>query len=76
MAVLGAAPAEYDAYERGIAAEYEPVHGRERFAAGRAAFLSDMLGRPRLFLTTRFHDALDARARDNMRHALRRLAGT
>ncbi len=27
LAVLGAAPARYAAYERGIAAEYLPVHG-------------------------------------------------
>lgn len=75
MAVLGAALAEYDAYERGIAAEYEPVHGRERFAAGRAAFLSDLLERPRIFLTPRCHDGLDAAARGNMLRALGRLAG-
>lgn len=75
MAVLGSSPADYDVYERGIAAEYEPVHGRERFAAGRAAFLSGMLARPRLFLTPRCHDALDAPARANMRQALQRLAG-
>ncbi len=74
MAVLGSAPRDYDAYEQGIAAEYEPVHGRERFAAGRAAFLSGMLDRPRLFLTTRCHVALDAPARVNMRRALERLA--
>ena len=74
MAILGAPPSEYDVYERGIAAEYEPVHGRARFTAGRAAFLSSMLNRPWIFLTSRCHDALDAPARDNMRRALRHLA--
>lgn len=76
MAVLGASPAEYDAYEQGIAAEYEPVFGRARFAAGRTVFLSGMLERPRLFLTRRFQDSLDSTARTNMRRALHRLAVT
>ena len=37
LAVLGAVPATFDAYERGIAAEYLPVHGAEglpRWARG------------------------------------------
>lgn len=74
LAVLGSAPAEYDAYERGIAAEFEPVYGRERFAAGRTAFLSGMLKRPRLFLAPPFQDRLDAPSRGNIRRALQRLA--
>ena len=73
MAVLGSSPAEYDAYERGIAAEYEPVYGRQRFAAGRAAFLSGMLDRPQLFLSRQCRDRLDAAARGNVRRALQSL---
>lgn len=70
MAVLGAEGAAFDAYERGIAAEYVPVHGVERFRAGRAQFLQEMLGRARLFHTDEAHGALDAAARANMRRAL------
>ena len=73
MAVLGSSPAEYDAYERGIAVEYEPVYGRQRFAAGRAAFLSGMLDRPQLFLSRQCQDRFDDAARGNMRRALQSL---
>ena len=70
LAVLGAPPAAYAAYERGIAAEYLPLHGAAAYAAGRAAFLRGMLDRPRLFHTDRFHAALDGPARANLRRAL------
>lgn len=73
MAVLGADPVSYDAYERGIAAEYIPVHGAERYRAGRAQFLRGMLARPRLFHTEAAHVALDPAARDNMRRAIAEL---
>lgn len=73
MAVLGAEPAEYAAYEAGIAAEYVPVHGAEAYRSGRRAFLRSMLARDRLFLTDASHVALDAQARVNMRGALTRL---
>jgi predicted metal-dependent HD superfamily phosphohydrolase len=70
LAILGAPAPEYDDYERGIAAEYEPVHGRDAYRAGRAAFLRGLLARPRLFLTDRFHEALDLAARDNITRTL------
>ncbi|WP_158928222.1 hypothetical protein [Acidisphaera sp. S103] len=70
MAVLGAAPADYDAYEMGIAAEYIPVHGPDNFRTGRATFLRAMLIRERLFHTERFHHRLDAAARANLRRGL------
>ncbi len=70
LAVLGAPPDAYAAYERGIAAEYLPVHGAAAYQAGRAAFLRGMLDRPRLFHTDCFHAALDAQARTNLRGAL------
>lgn len=70
LAVLGAPPPEYDAYERGIAAEYVPVHGEDRYHAGRAAFLQGLLRRARLFHTDRFHAALDRPARVNIGRAI------
>ncbi len=69
-AILGAGRDEYDAYEAGIRAEYEPVHGAAAFRLGRSAFLQGMLGRERLFNTDRFHKALDTVSRLNMRRAL------
>lgn len=70
MAVLGAPPAAYDDYERGIAAEYVPVHGEQRFRAGRLRFLQDALARPRLFLSAEAHQRLDAAARGNIGRAI------
>ena len=70
MAVLGADPAAYDAYEQGIAAEYVPVHGAAGYSAGRVHFLRGMLARQRLFHTDVAHAALDAAARENLRRAL------
>ena len=75
MAILGAPAAEFDAYERGIEAEYRPVHGAERFRAGRRQFLLATLARPRLFLTDKAHGRLDATARANIRRALAALGG-
>ena len=72
MAVLGAAPKVFDDYERGIAAEYVPVHGADAYRTGRAAFLCTMLARPRLFLTDRFEAALGTAARANVEGALMR----
>lgn len=72
MAVLGASPAAFDDYERGIAAEYVPVHGAEAYRTGRAAFLRTLLARPRLFLTDRFEAALRTAARANIEGALTR----
>ena len=66
MAVLGAGSLVFDAYEHGIAAEYGPVYGHTRFAAGRAGFLHEMLNRPRLFHSDRFHKRYDEAARGNM----------
>lgn len=75
LSVLGADPATYDAYERGIAAEYVPVHGQARFLTGRQAFLKALLDRPRLFLTDESHDRLDAPARGNIDRTIRAMAG-
>jgi predicted metal-dependent HD superfamily phosphohydrolase len=70
MAILGATPADYDAYETGIAAEYVPIHGLDNFRTGRTAFLRGLLTRDRLFHTERFHHRLDAAARTNLQRGL------
>ncbi len=69
LAVLGAEAETYDAYEAGIAREFVPVHGTVAYRIGRAAFLTGLLARRRLFHTERFHCALDASARINLRRA-------
>ncbi len=72
MAVLGADDAEFDAYDAGVAEEYRAVPP-DAYRAGRRAFLDKVLAKPRIFLSDRFHAALDARARANLRRAIEKL---
>jgi predicted metal-dependent HD superfamily phosphohydrolase len=69
VAILGADPAAFDAYDRGIAAEYGYLSAAE-YAAGRRAFLARVLRAERIFLSRYFHDLLDASARANLARAL------
>ena len=70
MAILGATPAEFDAYDRGIAEEYAPHVNTLLYRFGRRRFLSRLLDSKRIFLSDFFHDRLDAPARANLRRAL------
>ena len=72
-AILGAPPAQFDAYDAAIRTEYQHVPDAA-YRAGRRAFLEKMQARPRLFLTDYFHDRLDAQARANLARAISRLA--
>ncbi|MBL8948697.1 MAG: hypothetical protein JNK45_36330, partial [Myxococcales bacterium] len=74
MAILGSAPALYDHYERSIAQEYAGVPA-DAYRFGRAAFLSGLLARPRIFLSDRFHASHDGPARANLQRALAALSG-
>lgn len=69
-AILGAAPAAFDAYDRGIAIEYSFADPK-LYAIGRGAFLRMMRNRERLFLTDYFHTRLDGAARANLDRAIR-----
>jgi predicted metal-dependent HD superfamily phosphohydrolase len=69
MAILGAPPARFDAYDRAIAAEYSAIPA-DAFAAGRRAFLTRLLQSPRIFLSDHFHARLDGAARANLARAL------
>lgn len=70
LAILGASPADYAAYERGVAYEYAEAYPEDLFRRGRAAFLEKLLAKPRLFASDLFHDTFDARARANVASAL------
>ena len=70
MAILGAETAVFDAYDRGIAAEYRGVVPAWLFAINRKRFLKGLLGRERIYLSDFFHARLDARARNNLRRAI------
>jgi predicted metal-dependent HD superfamily phosphohydrolase len=70
MAILGAEPAAFDAYDRGIAAEYRGTLPGWLFRLGRRRFLRALLARERIFLSDFFHSRLDAQARANLRRAV------
>ena len=72
IAILGAAPDVFDAYDAAIAVEYKHVPP-DAYRAGRRTFLESMLVRPRIFFTDYFHTRLDTQARDNLSRALARL---
>jgi predicted metal-dependent HD superfamily phosphohydrolase len=69
MAILGAEPARFAAYERAIAEEYGhiPVSA---YRAGRSRFLHKLLSSPRIFLSDEFHARFEQRARENLTRAL------
>jgi len=68
-AILGAEPAQFDAYDAAIRREYAGIPDAA-FRHARGAFLANMLARPRIFLGELFHAKLDANARDNLVRAI------
>ncbi|RUW52380.1 hypothetical protein EOA32_12925 [Mesorhizobium sp. M1A.F.Ca.ET.072.01.1.1] len=69
LAILGADPNRFDAYEKAVRREYgwveEPI-----WRAGRAAVLTSFLARPHIFNTQWFRDRFEARARENLVRSL------
>ena len=70
MAILGAEPAVFDAYDRGIAAEYRGKVPDWMFKLNRRRFLKALLAKPRIFLSDFFHARYDLQARANLRRAV------
>ncbi|HEY0502176.1 MAG TPA: hypothetical protein VGD42_01670 [Lysobacter sp.] len=70
MAILGAEPAVFDAYDRGIAAEYRGHVPGWLFKINRRRFLKALLARERIYLSEFFHARLDVQARRNLRRAV------
>lgn len=70
MAILGSEPAVFDAYDRGIAAEYRGHVPAWLFKLNRRRFLKALLGRERIYLSAFFHERLDTQARRNLRRAV------
>ena len=75
LSVLGAEPADYDAYAEGVRYEYAFVP-EEAFRAGRAAILSRFLESPALFPDPAFRARLEAPARTNLAREIARLTAT
>ena len=70
MAILGADPARFDAYDRAIATEYRGHVPGWTYRLQRRRFLKTLLARPRIYLSDFFHERLDAQARANLRRAI------
>ncbi|MGJ4728375.1 HD domain-containing protein [Luteimonas sp. SDU101] len=70
MAILGADPPMFDAYDRAIAAEYRGHVPGWLFRINRRRFLKSLLAKPRIFLSDFFHERFDAQARSNLRRAV------
>jgi predicted metal-dependent HD superfamily phosphohydrolase len=73
LAILGAEPAEYDAFERAIRAEYSHVP-ESAYVQGRRAVLARFLARPVIYPCRPVAELLEAPARRNLGRALERLA--
>ena len=72
LAILGAPPPAFDAYEAAVRREYDWV-ADDAWKAGRAAVLQRFLDRPFIYATARFRDLLEAPARSNIARSLARL---
>ena len=67
MAILGAPPEVFDAYDHGIAEEYRGKVPGFLFRLNRRRFLKGVLAQPRIFFSDFFHQRCDAQARANLR---------
>ncbi len=66
LSILGAERPRFDQYEQQIRQEYAYVPGF-LFRRKRREIFKGFLDRPAIYSTPRLHDALEARARDNLR---------
>ncbi|WP_192253779.1 HD domain-containing protein [Mesorhizobium silamurunense] len=69
LAVLGAEPDAFDAYEKAVRREYGWVE-EPMWRAGRAAVLKSFLDRPHIFHTAEFRKRFEPRARQNLKRSL------
>ncbi len=72
LAILGAPPAVFDAYEQQILREYQAVP-QAAFRSNRRRILQSFLDRPRIYHTPHFHDLREAQARTNLGRSIRGL---
>lgn len=69
LAILGATPERYDEYAAGVRAEYAQVRD-DAFRAGRAAVLTRLLIRPRVYTTATGYALWEQTARSNLRREI------
>lgn len=73
LAILGAPPAVFDAYEAQITAEYASVPEQQR-RRGRVKILQEFLDRERIYHTPRFYELRETQARANLQRSIAQLA--
>jgi predicted metal-dependent HD superfamily phosphohydrolase len=69
LAILGVEAAEYRRYAQAIRWEYSWV-GDEDYRKGRMQFLQSLLKRPKIYQTEEVFEALETKARNNLREEL------
>lgn len=69
LAILGASPNDFDAYEQAVRREYQWV-AEPMWRAGRSAVLKTFLTRPHIFHTDEFRQRFERRARRNLARSL------
>ncbi|WP_296744163.1 hypothetical protein [Mesorhizobium sp.] len=72
LAILGAEPGAFDAYEKAVRREYGWVE-EPTWRTGRSAVLKNFLARPHVFHTEAFRERFEARARGNLNRSLQNL---
>lgn len=72
LAILGATPDAFDAYEQAVRREYGWVE-EPMWRAGRGAVLKNFLARPHIFHTEEFRRRFEPQARQNMARSLEAL---
>ena len=72
LAILGASPDAFDAYEQAVRREYGWVE-EPMWRAGRGAVLKTFLARPHIFHTEEFRQRFEPQARQNMARSLEAL---
>lgn len=75
LAILGSSPQRFDAYERGIRAEYSWVP-KVFYRQKRAEILAGFLARPAIYATKLFREEFEQNARANLAAALQRWGGS
>jgi predicted metal-dependent HD superfamily phosphohydrolase len=72
LAILGALPADFEAYETAVRREYDWVT-EPQWRAGRREVLTGFLARPAIYATARFRASHEEAARRNLARAMARL---
>lgn len=72
LAILGASPADFDAYEAAVRREYDWVT-EPQWRAGRREVLAGFLARTAIYATARFRASHEEAARRNLTRAMARL---